>query len=164
MVTFTPAASAWQSKALLVLPDKIGNRFGLPGPGGDRTELQTMSGKCRCPRCGAECSPMHQVEAIRSSSPSRQSKCALGSALQATNIKSASQLPVEYYFTGDLFDKYPPPADMVIHQADFAELKTELLGQKIGGKVPSKDQIEASECIEYLCDVLVEATACGARG
>ena len=65
-----------------------------------------MSGKRRCPFCGAECAPMHRVEAIRSASPSRQPKCARGgSAVQATNIKSASQLPVEYYFTDALFDK-----------------------------------------------------------
>lgn len=92
---------------------------------------------------------MHRVEAIRGASPSRQSKCARGgSAVQATNIKSASQLPVEYYFTDALFDKYPPPADMEIDQADFAELRTELLGQKIGGRLPSKEQIKAFECIE----------------
>jgi len=92
---------------------------------------------------------MHRVEAIRSASPSRQPKCARGgSAVQATNIKSASQLPVEYYFTDDLFDKYPPPPDMEVDQADFAELRTELLGQKIGGKLPSKKQLKALECTE----------------
>ena len=92
---------------------------------------------------------MHRVEAIRSASPNRQSKCAPGgSAVQATSIKSASQLPVEYYFTDAVFDKYPPPADIRTDQADFAELRTELLGQKIGGRLPSKAQIKAFECIE----------------
>ena len=37
---------------------------------------------------------------------------------------------------------------MEVDQADFAELSTELLGQKIGGRLPSKEQIKAFECIE----------------
>ena len=92
---------------------------------------------------------MHQLEAVRSSSSRRQSKCPReGSALQATNNKSASQLPVEYYFTDDLFDKYPPPPDMEVDQAGFAELRAELLGQKIGGKLPSNEQLKGLECVE----------------
>ena len=46
------------------------------------------------------------------------------------------------------FSTSTPPADMEIDQADFAELRTELLGQKIGGRLPSKEQIKAFECIE----------------
>lgn len=90
---------------------------------------------------------MHRVEAIRGASPQSVLE---GDLLykQQISYKSASQLPVEYYFTDALFDKYPPPADMEIDQADFAELRTELLGQKIGGRLPSKEQIKAFECIE----------------
>lgn len=92
---------------------------------------------------------MLSAKAVTTCSPRRQSKCAQGgSALEATNIKSASQLTVEYYFTDDLFDKYPPPLDMEVGQADFAELRTELLGQKTGGQLPSKEQLKGLECIE----------------
>jgi len=44
-------------------------------------------------------------------------------------IESASQAPVDYFFTDELFDKYRPPADMVIDEDAFAELRSELLGQ-----------------------------------
>lgn len=92
---------------------------------------------------------MHQLGAVKSCSIHRQSTCARGgSALQAKKTKSASQLPVEYYFTDELFDKYPPPPHMEVDQADFAELRAELLGQKIGGRLPSKQQLKAVECIE----------------
>lgn len=95
---------------------------------------------------------MHRVEAFRNASPNRQSMCARGgSAVQATNIKSASQLPVEYYFTDDLFDKYPPPADMEIDQADFAELRTELLGQKTGGSYPAKSKLRPLSALSSFC-------------
>lgn len=92
---------------------------------------------------------MHQLGAVKSFSIHRQSTCARGgSALQAKKTMSASQLPVDYYCTDELFDKYPPPPHMEVDQAEFAELRAELLGQKIGGRLPSKQQLKAMECIE----------------
>ena len=37
---------------------------------------------------------------------------------------------------------------MEVDQAGFAELRAVLLGQKIGGKLPSKEQLKGLECVE----------------
>lgn len=66
--------------------------------------------------------------------------CSRESAAKATNIKSASQLPIEYCCAVALVENYPPPADMEVDEAEFAELRAEL---KSGGKVHGKEQIKA---------------------
>ncbi|KAL0019475.1 hypothetical protein WJX77_010408 [Trebouxia sp. C0004] len=71
-----------------------------------------------------------------------------GSASVATKDESATQAPVEYVYTDELFDKYPPPADMEIDEDDFAELRSELLGQKMGGKLPNTEMLKRYNCVE----------------
>ena len=56
--------------------------------------------------------------------------------------------PAEYYFTDDLFDKFPPLPEMNFDEDDFAELRSQLLGQNIGGRLPSEEQLKEFDCIE----------------
>ncbi len=82
-------------------------------------------------------------------SPNPQAKYARGeSAIQAKENQSAPQAPAEYYFTDDLFDKHPPLPEMNFDKDDFAELRSQLLGQKIGGRLPNKEQLKEYDCIE----------------
>ena len=80
---------------------------------------------------------------------SRQKVSARGeSAVHASSPETARQAPAMYIFTEELLDKYPPLAHMGIDEEDFAELRMELLGQKMGGRLPSQEQLKNYECVE----------------
>ena len=74
--------------------------------------------------------------------------CSRGSAVHASRLETARQAPVVYIFTEELLDKYPPLAHTGIDEEDFAELRMELLGQKMGGRLPSQEQLKNYECVE----------------
>lgn len=71
-----------------------------------------------------------------------------------TGAQTAESQPVvlyadrSYLFTDELFDKYPPPEHMEIDAAAFSELRAELLGQQIGGRLPNQGQLKRFSCIE----------------
>ena len=125
-----------------------------------QTNLQSRHNSVRgmCLKCGAEVSLVYPVQPTRKPTPGLQTKAApKGSASVATKDESATQAPVEYVYTDELFDNYPPPADMEIDEDDFAELRSELLGQKMGGKLPNTEMLKRYNCVEQylLCNSYV---------
>ena len=97
-------------------------------------KAQRTSDRGTCTRCGTEVSSLYPFEATPKCTPDLKTRSApRESAPQATKVEPASQAPVDYFYTDELFDKYPPPADMEIDEDDFAELRSELLGKKMGG-------------------------------
>ena len=121
----------------------------------DRTHLriklmpQGMFAAERCPRCGAPFPDVRHPDARSSAYTSQQKVCARGeSAVHASSPETARQAPAVYIFTEELLDKYPPLAHLGVDEKDFAELRVELLGQKMGGRLPSQEQLKNYECVE----------------
>ncbi|KAL3133180.1 hypothetical protein ABBQ38_007070 [Trebouxia sp. C0009 RCD-2024] len=107
-----------------------------------------MTAAERRPLCDAPFIDVRQGGAASSASSSRQKVSGRGnSAVDASSTQAARQAPV-YYCTEELLDEYPPPAHLGIDEDDFPELRAELLGQKMGGKLPSKGQMKSYECVE----------------
>ena len=103
----------------------------------------------RCPSCDAPLPGVRQPDARRSAYTSRQKVSARGeAAVHASGLETARQAPVVYIFTEELLDRYPPLAHMGIDEEDFAELRMELLGQRMGGRLPSQEQLKNYECVE----------------
>ena len=102
----------------------------------------------KCLHCDGPFLDVHQDGAGSSASSSRQQVYAGGNpAVDASSTEAARQAPA-YYFTEELLDKYPPPVHLGIDEEDFAELRAELLGQKMGGRLPSNEQMKNYECVE----------------
>lgn len=110
---------------------------------------QGMFAAERCPTCGAPLPGVRHADAKGSAYASRQKVSARGEpAVHASGLETARQAPVVYIFTEELLDKYPPLAHMGIDEEDFPELRMELLGQKMGGRLPSQEQLKNYECVE----------------
>lgn len=103
----------------------------------------------RCPRCDAPFPDVRQPDAKSSANTSQQKVSASGeSALDASSTETAKQAPAVYIFTEELLDRYPSLPRMGIDEENFAELKMELLGQKMGRYLPGPEQLKDFECIE----------------
>ena len=121
----------------------------------DRTHLriklvpQGMFAAEKSPNSDAPFPDVRHSDARSSAYTSRLKVSARGeSAVHASSPETAGQAPAVYIFTEELLDKYPPLAHKGIDEEDFAELKVELLGQKIGGRLPSQEQLKNYECVE----------------
>ena len=108
-----------------------------------------MSAAERYAHCDAPLPDVRHPDAKCSAYTSQQKVSAVGQcAVDTSSIETARQAPAVYIFTEELLDKYPPLAHMGIDKEDFAELRTELLGQKMGGALPSQQQLKNYECVE----------------
>lgn len=53
-----------------------------------------------------------------------------------------------YYFTQELLDRYPPLPHFGIDPEEYPAMHAELLGHRMGGRMPTEEQLKKFECIE----------------
>ena len=111
----------------------------------------------KCRKRAPNKSQLHRGKTRRVNGPAGQTSGLAERAQTEETQPVVLYADASYLFTDELFDKYPPPEHMEIDAAAFSELRAELLGQQIGGRLPNQGQRKRFQCIEQF--LLYEAYA-----
>lgn len=102
----------------------------------------------KCCKRAPNKSQLHRGKTRRVSGPARQTSGLAERAQTEESQPVVLYADASYLFTDELFDKYPPPEHMEIDTVAFSELRAELLGQQIGGRLPNQGQLKRFQSIE----------------